>query len=116
MPNPNLAICILCDQPIAKHPAVPTIDGRYVHIRCADQHATRAYVLRERLATLHASAVVCVAIASCAAGAGELPIVGLSAWCIVHMLVHRRWWYHTVSHLMIRWRIRMCEMEKYRWR
>jgi hypothetical protein len=112
MPTPNLTICILCDQPIANQPAVPTTDGRCVHIGCADQQATQAYMLRERLAILHAIAILCTAIRSCAVGAGELTIVGVSVWCIVHMLVHRHWWYHTVFHLIIRWRIRKRETEK----
>jgi hypothetical protein len=87
------AICARTIQPGDRY--VPTVTGGVVHIACADQLAARAQARRRRWALIHGGIFVCIVIAI-----GR--IAGITPWLlafttvglVLHMLLHRRWWYY----------------------
>jgi hypothetical protein len=88
--------CIICDDVIAigDGPSVPTADGLFVHVQCADREASKAWRYRQIYALVHAvlilaGAVVLLEMIHITLGAVAVLALGV----VTHAVAHRRWWH-----------------------
>jgi hypothetical protein len=104
----TLMRCAICsDQIDVSHPLVlPTTDGQYVHLICAEREARAAARRRSIRAIIITILLTGVFAAALLLGLGSHTLVILALLFIaVHVSVNRRWWHYTIQSAR-RWRLR----------
>lgn len=101
--------CAICgDQIDVSHPCVlPTTDGQYVHLMCAERDARVAARRRRAVAIITALFLVGVLVLSFLVGIeGRESLVALSLLLIgTHVFVNRRWWRYMIQRAQLWWRL-----------
>lgn len=97
------AICGLTIQPAAER-VVSTTMGEFVHVRCADRDAQKAYRWRTcRAATSAGIAIALLILAIRAQSSDAILLALLLILAVAHARLNERWWRLTIL-LRRRWR------------
>jgi hypothetical protein len=96
--------CVICGYPLdtSLQLVLPTTDGQYVHLLCAEREASVAARKRTiRAAVSTVLLIILVGLVFKIRMPNSLYVAFIVVLSIFHLLINRRWWYYMAQ--LIRW-------------